>query len=128
MFDAAFASIANAFAGMGGPFVDAVARWQGTPTYDAGGSIVTPGAPQSYSCRAQFDAPTQQMRAAEGFLQTDVRILVPAASLHASLAPVLDTLAQITVATGPNAGTWALLTCQRDPAGVGYECAGRKVS
>lgn len=124
MFDAAFASIANAFSGMGGPFVDAVARWQGTPTYDAGGSITAPGTPASYACKAQFDAPTQQMREAEGFLQTDVRILVPAASVSRAL----DTLAQITVATGPNAGTWALLTCQRDPAGVGYECAGRKVS
>lgn len=125
MFDAAFASIAGSFSQMaGGPFVDAVAKWPGTPTYDSGGSIVLPGAPTSYACRAQFDAPTQQMRAAEGFLQTDVRILV----LATSISRVLDTAATITVASGPNAGTWAILTCQRDPAGVGFECRGRKVA
>lgn len=128
MFDAAFASIANAFAGTGGPFVAALATWPGTPTYDSGGSIVTPGTPASYACKAQFDAPTQQMRAAEGFLQTDVRILVLAATLHASLAPPLDTAAEIVVTGGPNAGRWALITCQRDPASIGYECRGRKVS
>jgi hypothetical protein len=129
VFDAAFASIAAGFSQLaGGPFVDAVATWPGAPVYDTGGSIVTPGTPASYACKAQFDAPTQQMREAEGFLQTDVRILVLAASLHASLAPALDTAAEIVVASGPNAGRWALLTCQRDPAGVGYECAGRRVS
>ena len=128
MFDAAFASIAAGFSGLaGGPFVDALATWAGAPTYDAGGSIVAPGLPRSYACKAQFDAPTQQMREAEGFLQTDVRILVLAASLHASLAPALDTSAIITVASGPNAGTWALMTCQRDPVGVGYECRGRRI-
>jgi hypothetical protein len=125
VFDTAFANLATAFSSMaGGPFVDAVAKWPGTPTYDSGGSIVTPGAPTSFACKAQFDAPTQQMRAAEGFLQTDVRILV----LATSISRALDTFAQITVASGPNAGTWALLTCQRDPVGVGYECQGRRVS
>ncbi len=119
MFDAAFASLATSFSNMaGGPFVDAVAIWPGTPTYDAGGSILTPGTPASYACKAQFDAPTQQMRAAEGFLQTDVRILV----LAASIGRMLDTEATITA----NGETWALLSCQRDPAGVGFECAGRK--
>ena len=128
MFDAAFASIAGSFSQMaGGPFVDAVATWPGTPVLDTGGSIVTPGTPASHACKCQFDAPTQQMREAEGFLQTDVRILVLAASLHASLAPALDTAAQIVVASGPNAGTWALMTCQRDPVGVGYECRGRRI-
>lgn len=124
VFDTAFANIAAGFSGMaGGPFVDAVATWKGAPVMDDGGSIVTPGLPQSYTCKAQFDAPTQQMRAAEGFLQTDVRVLV----LAASLAVPLDTEALIVVAGGPNTGTWALLSCQRDPAGVGFECAGRLV-
>lgn len=128
MFSAAFANIATGFSNMaGGPFVDAVATWPGTPVMDAGGSITTPGTPASYPCKCQFDAPTQQMREAEGFLQTDVRVLVLAATLHASLAPALDTGATIIVASGPNAGRWALITCQRDPAGLGYECRGRKV-
>jgi hypothetical protein len=125
MFDAVFANLATAFSNMaGGPFVDAVASWPGTPVYDDGGSIVTPGTPASYACKAQFDAPTQAMRAAEDFLQTDVRILV----LAASITRALDTAATVTVATGPNAGTWSLLTCQRDPAGVGYECQGRRIA
>lgn len=115
---------ANAFAALAtiGPYVDAVAQWPGTPTLDAGGSITAAGTATSYDCKAQFDAPTQQMRAAEGFQQTDVRILV----LAASIAVPLDTGARILVASGANAGTWALLTCQRDPAGIGFECVGRK--
>jgi len=121
MFDAAFANLATAFSNMAGaPFVDAVASWPGTPTYDGGGSIVTPGNPVTYPCKAQFDAPTQQMREAEGFLQTDVRILV----LASSLTRPLDTGATITA----RGETWALLSCQRDPAGVGFECAARKVA
>lgn len=111
---------AQAFAGLAaiGPYVDAVATWPGTPTYDAGGSIVTPGTPASYPCRVQIDAPTQQMREAEGFLQTDVRILV----LAASLAVPLDTGARVTA----GGVTYALLSCQGDPAGVGFECAARR--
>ena len=125
MFDAAFASIATSFSQLaGGPFVDAVATWQGEPIMDAGGSIVSPGLPLSYACKAQFDAPTQQMREAEGFQQTDVRILV----LATSIGRALDTSAGLSVADGPNGGTWALVTCQRDPAGVGYECRGRRIS
>lgn len=120
MLDAAFASFANGFsARFGAPFVDAVAKWPGTPVTDAGGSIVTPAVPVEYSCRAQFDAPTQAMRAAEGFLETDARILVLADSLEVPL----DTNASI-IADGVK---WALLTCQRDAAGIGYECRGRKV-
>lgn len=111
---------AHAFAGLAalGPYVDAVAAWPGTPTYDDGGSIVTPGVAVTYPCKAQFDAPTQQMREAEGFLQTDVRILV----LAASLARPLDTAATITA----NGEKWAILSCQRDPASIGFECRGRK--
>jgi hypothetical protein len=125
MLDSAFASIATGFSTMAGaPFVDAVAAWPGAAVYDAGGSITSPGTPQNYACKAQFDAPTQQMRAAEGFLQTDVRILV----LATSLAVPLDTGARILVAAGANEGTWMLLSCQRDPAGIGYECQGRKVA
>ena len=115
---------ANAFAGLAaiGPYVDAVASWPGTPTLDSGGSITAAGTPASYACRAQFDAPTQQMREAEGFLQTDVRILV----LAASLSVPLDAAARILVDEGPNAGTWTLLSCQRDAAGIGFECRGRR--
>lgn len=122
MFDQLFANLATGFADQfGAPFIEAMATWPGTPVKDAGGSIVTPGTPVSLPCKAQFDEATQAMRATEGFLETDVRILVLSATLDATL----DTKAKISVAAGANAGTWALLSCERDPAGVGYECRGR---
>lgn len=124
MFDTVFAALATTFSNAaGGPFVDAIATWPGTPTYDNGGSIAAPGTPESHACAAQFDAPTQQMRSAGDFLQTDVRILVLAGSINRAL----DTSASITVASGPNAGAWALLSCQRDPVGIGYDCRGRRI-
>lgn len=121
MFDAAFASIAAGFADrFGAPFVDAVAWWPGTPVKDAGGSIISPGTPVQYPCRAQFDAPTIAMRQAEGFTEQDARILV------LDFDGTLDADAEIRVATGDNAGQWRLLTVTRDPAGVGYECRARR--
>jgi len=120
-----FAGIAAGFSSaMGAPFVDAVATWTGDPEYDNGGSIVLPGVAEEYDCKAQFDAPTQAMRASDDFLQTDVRILV----LAASIARPLDTFARITVASGDNAGTWSLISCQRDAAGIGFDCQGRRIN
>ncbi|MXP42983.1 hypothetical protein GRI65_00770 [Altererythrobacter sediminis] len=124
MFDQAFASIAVGFSdAFGGPFTEATANWPGVPVYDDGGSIVTPGVPAQYPCRAQFDAATQSMRLSEGFLETDVRVLV----LSASLSVPLDTEAKIIVSDGMYSGTWALKSCGRDPAGVGYECRARRL-
>ena len=121
MFEQAFASIAGGFADrFGAPFVDALAWWPGEPAKDAGGSIVTPGTPVQYPCRAQFDAPTFAMRQAEGFTEQDARILV------LGFSATLDDKAEIRVAIGDNAGQWRLLTVTRDPAGVGYECRARK--
>lgn len=119
-FAATFAGLATA---VGAPFYNATANWPGTPTYDTGGSITSPGTPVSLSCRAQFDSATEAMRQQEGFLETDVRILV----LADSLAGTLDTKAKILVASGDYAGTWALMTCVRDPASIGFECRGRKL-
>ena len=124
MFDTVFANLATGFAAtFGSPFEDARAAWPGVPMRDSGGSIVTPGDPVELDCKAQFDAPTQAMRADAGFLQTDVRILV----LAASLAGTLDTAARIVIASGANAGAWELMSCTRDPAGIGYECRGRRI-
>ncbi|QDP55575.1 MAG: hypothetical protein Unbinned273contig1001_66 [Prokaryotic dsDNA virus sp.] len=121
MFDAAFASIAAGFAErFGAPFVDAVAWWPGEPVKDAGGSIISPGTPVQYPCRAQFDVPTIAMRQAEGFTEQDARILV------LDFNGTLDADAEIRVASGDNAGQWRLLTVTRDPAGVGYECRARR--
>jgi hypothetical protein len=114
-------AFSNIAATVGAPFVDAVAVWAGEPAIDNGGSIIAAGEAASFACRAQFDAPTQQVRAAEGFKQTDVRILV----LAGSIVRPLDTGARIMVASGANAGTWSILSCQRDAAGLGFECLGR---
>lgn len=123
-FGHTFANLATGFAArVGGPFVDAVATWDGVPVKDDGGSIITPASPIRKSCQAQFDAPTQTMRTAEGFRETDARILVLASTLDGSL----DTEARVVVATGQNGGTWELLSCTRDPAGIGYECRGRRI-
>lgn len=119
-----FSGLAVGFAeAFGAPFEDATATWPGTATRDDGGSITVPGTPVRLTCKAQFDAPTQAMRQAEGFLETDARVLVLAATLDAAL----DQAAKIVVASGANAGTWALLSVTRDPAGIGYECRGRRI-
>ena len=122
MLDQVFSNLATGFAAQfGAPFGDAVATWPGTATFDSGGSITAAGTPVSLACKAQFDAPSQAMRAAEGFMETDARVIVLA------FAASLDTRARITVASGANAGTWELLSVVRDPAGIGYECRGRKL-
>lgn len=123
MFTDAFAQLATSFAEQfGAPFIEATAVWPGVAVKDAGGSIVSPGVPASLACRVQFDATTQAMRTDAGFLSTDVRILVLAATLAANL----DDTAKIVVASGRYAGTWTLLSCQSDPAGIGWECRGRR--
>ena len=50
MLDALFANLALGFSQqIGAPFVDATARWPGTPAYDDGGSIATPDQPNATS-------------------------------------------------------------------------------
>lgn len=119
-FDTIFAGLATGFSdAFGGPYHAAVARWAGTPTYDTGGSITAPGSPSQTDCRAQGEAATQAMRANEGFLETDIRLLVIGLT-------ALDTLATVEIEAGPHAGTWALMTVARDPVGVGWECRARR--
>ena len=121
-FDAMFAGLATAFSDtFGGPYQAAVARWPGTATYDAGGSIAAPGTPIAVDCRAQGEAATQAMRADVGFLETDIRLLVLGLT-------TLDTLTQIVIAAGPHEGTWALMSVSRDPVGVGWECRTRRAA
>lgn len=120
-FDGAFAAIAKGFAGaFGAPYYDATATWPGTPTYDSGGSITTPADPIEAECQCQVDSPTDAMRSAADFVDGDARLLVLGLS-------ALDTSAKITVAAGPHVGTWTLVTVGGDPAGVGFECRGRRV-
>lgn len=117
----AFAGIAAGFADQfGAPFEDAVVRWPGTPVYDTGGSIVTPASPIKLPCKAQFDAPTQQMRGDPGFIEGDARAIV----LAASLSGTLDSTARLETV----GGKWAILTCTADSAGIGYECRVRRIA
>ncbi|BEV00078.1 hypothetical protein [Novosphingobium olei] len=119
-FADAFAGIAAAFsADGGGPYFDATASWAGTPVTDDGGSIVTPGSPVQIDCQAQGDRATEAMRQAEGFLETDVALLVLGLDL-------LDTSARIEISTGPHAGVWTLKSVERDPVGIGWLCRGRR--
>lgn len=120
----AFADIAlGVSAAIGGGFHDALAKWPGTPTYDDGGSITAPGTPVQKACSVQVDAATERMRVAEGFVDTDMRLLVLAATIEGDL----DTKATIEVLDGPHAGSWSLATCDRDPCGVYFECRGRRI-
>lgn len=124
-------SIADAFADIalgisratGTGYHDALAKWPGTATYDAGGSIDTPGEPVELECSAQVDSVTEAMRLADGFTESDMRLLV----LAATLAGDLDTSATIEVLAGPHAGTWMIASCDRDPAGIYWECRGRRI-
>lgn len=119
----AFAAVAQAFSAAGvGAFHDALAKWPGTPTMDDGGSIVAPGEPIELECSVQVDSVTEAMRAAAGFTEKDMRLLV----LTATLEGDLDTGATIEALAGPHAGSWALASCDRDPCGVYFECRGRR--
>lgn len=122
MFDTVFASLATAFSEQfGGPYAEGYAEWPGTATYDTGGSITAAGTPARIDCRVQVDVATEAMRQAEGFLATDVRLLV------IGLA-ALDDSAKIGVTAGTFSGSvYRLLSVSRDPAGIGFECRGRRV-
>jgi hypothetical protein len=124
MLDRTFAELAAGFSEQfGAPFHEATAVWPGTPAYDDGGSIVTPGTPVSDACKVQVSAPTEAMRGDAGFVATDMRLLVLAASLGA----VLGTEAKIVIPAGIHAGSWELHSVTRDPAGIGWNCRGRRV-
>lgn len=119
----AFADIAlGVSAAIGGGYHPALAKWPGSADVDAGGSIVTPGDPLEVECSVQIDSATEGMRAADGFVDGDVRLLVLSATLQADL----DTKATVEVLEGPYAGTsWMLQSVARDPCGIYFECRGR---
>ncbi|HQS96690.1 MAG TPA: hypothetical protein PK823_09370 [Novosphingobium sp.] len=125
MLNQIFANLATGFAAtFGAPFQDVVAVWPGTAVFDTGGSITTPGTPVELECKAQFDVPTEQMRADPAFLERDMRLLV----LTATLDGTLDSAASVVVASGEYAGTWSLESVQGDPAGIGWECRARRIA
>lgn len=88
--------------------------YSGAAAYDLEGEITRTST--SRSCRAQVDAATETMRAAEGFSATDRAIYILATSLDGAL----DSDAEVVVHEGPYAGTrWRLhAPIERDPAGA----------
>jgi hypothetical protein len=122
VLDAAFRQIAGAVsAAVGGPYHAATLTYPGTPVFDDGGSIISPGTPVEVSCRVQVDSVTEAMRQAEGFLERDVRILI--------LGPdMLTTEPDLSISAGPFSGqSYSLITVQRDPLAFGWECRARAV-
>ena len=120
MLDAAFRQIAGAVSSaVGGPYADGKLLYPGTPVYDDGGSIITPGMPVDVGCRVQVDVATDAMRTDAGFMAEDVRLLI--------LDP--ETLTReptLMISAGPFAGkVYSLMTVQRDPLGFAWECRGR---
>jgi hypothetical protein len=118
----AFAGVAVAFSRAGlGAFHDAEVRWPGVPETDKGGSIVRPGVPLVYPCQCQVDTATEAMRAEAGFAQTDVALLILAATLDVAM----DTEATVIVAEGPRAGRYSVQSVSLDSMGSHWVCRGR---
>lgn len=121
--EAAFAGIALGFSGvLGGPFHAARVIEHIDAVYDDGGSIITPGGTTFRACQVQIDVATQAMRQAPNFVDTDVRVIILAATLTGSL----NTEAMVEVSAGPFAGMWSVSSLERDPAALGWIGTGRR--
>jgi len=120
---AAFGEIGMAFSSvLGGPYHAARTIEQVAPVYDDGGSIVTPGSVAHRDCQVQIDTATQRMREAEGYVDTDVALIVLAATLEGGF----NTEARIEVLDGPHAGVWSVELIERDTAAAGWVGRGRR--
>lgn len=120
---AAFGEIGMAFSSvLGGPYHAARTIEQVAPVYDDGGSIVTPGGVAHRGCQVQIDTANQRMREAEGYVDTDVALIVLAATLDGGL----NTEARIEVLDGPHAGVWSVELIERDTAAAGWVGRGRR--
>lgn len=118
---AAFAQVAGAVgAAFGGPYAAGKLLYSGVPVKDDGGTIITPGTPFEVDCKVQVDVVTEAMRAAEGFLEKDVRLII-----LVDRAP--DTGPDVRVDEGLFAGTtYSLQSADRDSMGFGWECRARQ--
>jgi len=90
-------------------------------TFDAGGSITTPGVVTERDCFVQVDEVTSAMRRAEGYAEGDVRLLVLAGSLSGSLTPD----ARVRVTSGPHVGLYSIRSATLDVAASHWDCRGR---
>lgn len=119
---AMFASIALGISSaFGGPFHDAEVTDQADATTDVGGSIVDPGSAVTRSCSAQVDACTEAMRAAEGYADKDVRIIILAATLEGPLG----TDATIEMLEGGTVGSFSIQSVDSDTMLAYHECRAR---
>ena len=120
---AAFGEIGLGFSSLfGGPYWPAQIITQGAIEYDDGGSIIPgSGAPTLRGCSVQIDTATQAMREAEGFVDTDVRFIILAATLEGSIG----TDERVEVLSGPFAGIWSVSALERDPVAAGWVGRGR---
>lgn len=90
-------------------------------TFDTGGSITAPGVVTERDCFVQVDEATQAMRAAEGYAEGDVRLLVLAGSLPGGLT--VD--ARVRVSAGPHVGLYSVRSAVLDVAASHWDCRGR---
>ena len=90
------------------------------PQFDDGGSIVPGSEPELIDCRVQVDACTEAMRAAEGYTEKDVRLIV----LREGVGP-LTTDDRVEVLSGPCAGVYMVQSVGLDPAGAAFDCRAR---
>jgi hypothetical protein len=120
---AAFGEIGMAFSSvLGGPYHAARTIEQVASVFDDGGSIVTPGGVAHRDCQVQIDTATQRMREAEGYVDTDVALIVLAATLEGGF----NTEARIEVLEGPHVGVWSVELIERDPVAAGWVGRGRR--
>lgn len=107
VFGAAMASI----------YEDATLHRPGATTDDGTGTITT-APPSDHTCKAQIDTATEAMRRDEGYASTDVRILVPTATVD--VEPTTDD----TITAGGQ--EWRIMSVQSDPARGAWDMRGRR--
>lgn len=109
-------ALAEAFSAAFGPvFQDAaIYRWSSASDGMGGG---TSGFDSGTSVKAQLDQTTEAMQSADGYVDTDQRILV----LANGVAPI-STDDEIVVADT----RWLIASVARDPAGAYYDIRGRR--
>ena len=104
-----------AFAGV---YDDAVLHRPGKIQDTAG--TITRGQPSEHPCKAQVDAATQAMRGADGFVETDVRILVLASTVGVAASTDDE------IVTGGR--RWKIASVSQDPARTHWEMRGRRTN
>jgi hypothetical protein len=124
MFSELYGQFAQMFAADDdGPFWLGYVISQTAPAFDDGGSLIpSPTGPWQRDCVVQVDSADTAMRAQEGFVETDRRMIIPTASLSGPLT----TDHQIEVRNGPFAGRWSVESVSRNAASSQWVARGRK--